>query len=193
MLTTATATSNAMKGFLYDIYHIKDKAILWVKVNDKKVKRLEYSWSPFIYVVSDKKFELTLLLNNDKIMSFIKEYEFVNKFEHPEDNTKKEILKLTVNDSDKLVNLAKEIENLSKNFENYRLYNVDISHAQAFLFEKDIYPLGYFKIIEKLSQSNGLYFDIETTNNDNISSFDYSIPNFRILTFNFILEKNYLQ
>ena len=70
-----------MKGFLYDIYHIKDKAILWVKVNDKKVKRLEYSWSPFIYVVSDKKFELTLLLNNDKIMSFIKEYEFVNKFD----------------------------------------------------------------------------------------------------------------
>ena len=189
MLTTATATSNAMKGFLYDIYHIKDKAILWVKVNDKKVKRLEYSWSPFIYVVSDKKFELTLLLNNDKIMSFIKEYEFVNKFEHPEDNTKKEILKLTVNDSDKLVNLVKEIENLSKNFKNYRLYNVDISHAQAFLFEKDIYPLGCFKITEKLSQFNGLYFDIETTNNDNISSFDYSIPNFRILTFNFILEK----
>ena len=90
MLTTATATSNAMKGFLYDIYHIKDKAILWVKINDKKVKRLEYSWSPFIYVISDKKFELTLLLNNDKIMSFIKEYEFVNKFEQPEDNTKRD-------------------------------------------------------------------------------------------------------
>ena len=48
MLTTATATSNAMKGFLYDIYHIKDKAILWVKVNDKKVKRLELMVSLYL-------------------------------------------------------------------------------------------------------------------------------------------------
>lgn len=51
-------------GFLFDIYHLKDKMILWMKMKDgNAVKRLEYPWSPFIYVVSDTKSDLEYLLH----------------------------------------------------------------------------------------------------------------------------------
>ncbi len=76
--SSITAANIVTKGYLFDIYHIKDKIILWIKELDKKVKRLEYSWSPSIYVASDSKTELTSLLisdiNNGNISSFIKEY-----------------------------------------------------------------------------------------------------------------------
>ena len=116
MITTTTkiATSNAMTGYLYDIYHIKDKAILWVKDEETNVniKRYEYLWPSFVYVVSDKKSELELLLKNQKILSFIKEYEFEYKFEYPSDCKKKDVLKLILNDSSQIVTLAKYIEKL---------------------------------------------------------------------------------
>ncbi|MER5174296.1 MAG: DNA polymerase domain-containing protein [Candidatus Nitrosocosmicus sp.] len=186
-----TAANTTTVGYLLDIYHLNDKAILWIQEKDGNVKRLEYIWSPSIYIASDTKSELTsLLTNNSQILSFIKEYEFENKFEYPSDQNKKEVLKLTVNDSSQIVNLAKNIENLCKRFGHYRLYNVDISPEQAFLFEKDIYPLGFYNAIEKLSEFNNRYFEINIANNDdNISSFDYSIPKFRTLAFNIVLEK----
>ena len=68
MLTTTTATSNAMKSFLYDIYHIKDKAILWIKEEkDGNTKRFEYLWPSFVYVVCDEKTGLESLLKDEKI------------------------------------------------------------------------------------------------------------------------------
>ena len=139
-----TTTFNTATGCLFDIYHIKDKMILWIKENDGNAKRLEYPWSPSICVVSDEKSQLVQLLNNDKILSFTKEYEFVYSFEYPSDTSKREVLKLTVNDSFLLVDLAKKIESLSEHFGNYRLYNVDIPIEHPFLFEKDIYPLGFY-------------------------------------------------
>ena len=35
-------TMITISGNLFDIYHIKDKMILWIKEKDGKVKRLEY-------------------------------------------------------------------------------------------------------------------------------------------------------
>jgi len=120
--TTAIASTNIVtKGYLFDIYHIKDKIILWIKELNEKVKRLEYPWSPSIYVASDSKTELTLLLNstndNNNISSFVKEYEFVDKLEYPSGKVKVKVLKIVINDSSLILNLAKNIENLCKRFE----------------------------------------------------------------------------
>src|SRR3954466_12768058 len=128
MTTTSTtstkATKIATRGYLFDIYHIKDKAILWIKEeNDGNLKRYEYLWPSFVYVVSDKKSELELLLKNKEILSFIRDYEFVYKFEYPSDCDKREVLKLILNDSSQIIPIAKYIENLCSRFDHYRLYN----------------------------------------------------------------------
>src|SRR5687768_13737106 len=124
-----------MNGWLFDIYHLKDRMILWIKERKGNVKRLEYLWSPSIYVASDQKSELLDLVENSKISSSIKEYRFEYKFEYPSLVTiarhkRNETLRLTLSDSLQILNLARRIEKLSSRFGHYRLYNIDISPEQ---------------------------------------------------------------
>jgi len=189
-----TATKITSRGYLFDIYHIKDKAILWIKEeNDGNTKRYEYLWPSFVYVASDKKSELELLLKDEKILSFIKDYEFIYKFEYPSDCNKRDVLKLILNDSSHLVTLAKYIENLCTCFDHYRLYNVDVLPEQTFLYDKDVYPLGLYNVNERPEKPTGLDFKLiaeeEGNDKNSISSFDYVIPNFKYLSFDIISKK----
>ena len=193
-------STNTTRGYLFDIYHIKDKAILWIKEeegNDGNIKRYEYFLPAFMYVVSDKKHDLEFLLSNETILSFIKDYEFEYKFEYPSDRNKRQVLKLILNDSSELVTLAKHIENLCSRFDHYRLYHVDVLPEQVFLYENDVYPLGLYNIKERPQRPNNLEVKLliedeeNNVNKNSIDSFDYFIPNFKYLSFNIIpSEKN---
>ncbi|MGN6614659.1 MAG: DNA polymerase domain-containing protein [Candidatus Nitrosocosmicus sp.] len=202
MITTTTTTTTASAltneiGYLFDIYHIKDKVILWIKENNGNVRMLEYLWPAYFYVVSDEKFELTRLLNNKQILSLLKEYEFVNRFEHPSDHKKRQALKLVLDDSSQLNTLATRIENICARFGHYRLYNIDILPEQSFLYEKELYPLGLCNekvTLERQTNdlSSRLSIDNENNNKDNkntIDSFDYVIPNFKFLSFDIVSDK----
>ena len=185
-----------MNGWLFDIYHLKDRMILWIKERKGNVKRLEYLWSPSIYVASDLKSELVDLVENSKISSLIKEYRFEYKFEYPSSVTvdkrkRNETLRLTLSDSLQILNLARRIEKLSSRFGHYRLYNVDISPEQSFLYEKDLYPLGLYNIEEIRSTESARtnIYQIVNDKNDDIDSFDYIIPNFKFLSFELISER----
>ena len=184
-----------MNGWLFDIYHLKDRMILWIKERKGNVKRLEYLWSPSIYVASDLKSELVDLIGNSKISSSIKEHQFEYKFEYPSSVTvdlrkRNETLRLTLSNSLQILNLARRIEKLSIRFGHYRLYNVDISPEQSFLYEKDLYPLGLYNIEEIRSTESARtnIYQIVNDKNDDIDSFDYIIPNFKFLTFELISE-----
>jgi DNA polymerase, archaea type len=184
-----------MNGWLFDIYHLKDRMILWIKERKGNVKRLEYLWSPSIYVASDLKSELVDLIGNSKISSSIKKHQFENKFEYPSSVTvdlhkRNETLRLTLSDSLQILNLARRIEKLSIRFGHYRLYNVDISPEQSFLYEKDLYPLGLYNIEEIRSTESARtnIYQIVNDKDDDIDSFDYIIPNFKFLTFELISE-----
>jgi DNA polymerase-2 len=193
MSTTVPEVENA---YLYDIYHLKDKMILWFKLkNSDTIKKLEYPWSPFIYVASDTKSDLEYLLNNCNLFSyFIKEYSYEYKYEYPSsDQIKKEVLKLTVKDSSQILNMAKYIEGLSTRFGQYRLYNVDVSPEQSFFYEKEFFPFGLYS----LSSSQNTEIDNKSSNlldieSDNIDSYDYIIPNLRSLTFDIVSDRKSL-
>ena len=185
-----------MNGWLFDIYHLKDRIILWIKNKNGHVKRLEYLWSPSIYIASDLKSELIDLVGNSEVSSSIKEYRFEYKFEYHSSVTvdqhkRNEALRLTLSDSLQILTLARRIEKLSTRFGHYRLYNVDISPEQSFLYEKDLYPLGLYNIEKATSEDSALtkIYRVINDKNDNIDSFDYIIPNFRFLSFELISEK----
>lgn len=127
-----------MNGWLFDIYHLKDRMILWIKERNGDVKRLEYLWPPSIYVASGLKSELAGLVGNSKISSSIRECRFEYKFEYPSSATvdprqRHEALRLTLSDSLQILNLARRIEKLSNRFGHYRLYNVNISPEQSLI------------------------------------------------------------
>ena len=129
-------------GWLFDVYPLDDKIILWIK--NKKAHRLEKKWSPSLYVAADR-YKLERLLKNPKILSLVKNSEWTNKTEKVSDTKKSPVLKLTVKKSSYLLRLGKTIEELDR-FGAYRLYNVDVPPAQSFMYEYDLFPLGKYKI-----------------------------------------------
>jgi DNA polymerase, archaea type len=184
--TTTTTTTTV--GWLFDNYALKDKMILWIKERNGNVKRLEHSWTPSIYVASFFKSDLKLLIQDNQILSLIKEYNFVEKYECAGDTEKREVLKLTLNDSSQIIKLSKNIEKHCKKFGQYRLYNVDILKEQSYLYEHDIFPIGMYNILKENYKKN--IFTLKwILNNDNIHSFDYIIPNFRTISFDIIFSK----
>ena len=105
----------------------------------------------------------------------------MEKYEYPGDSKKREVLRLTLKDSFKTHKLAQNIEKHCKRFGQYRLYNVDILKEQSYMYEHDVYPAGIYDIIRCSNKKN------DTTlrwipNNDDIGSFDYIIPSFKILS-----------
>ncbi|HEU5120346.1 MAG TPA: DNA polymerase domain-containing protein, partial [Candidatus Nitrosocosmicus sp.] len=183
-----------VNGWLFDIYHIKDHMVLWIKQKEGEIKRLEYPWSPSIYVASDLKKDLSVLLDDNRILSLIKGYNFEAKFEYPsfisnDCKNKNEVLKLTLADSFSVLNLARRIEKLSTRFGYYRLYNVDISPEQAFLYEKELYPLGLYNVEDNISNERFERYQIINDKNDSIDSFEYVIPELKFLSFELISEK----
>ena len=146
-----------ISGWLFDVYPLDDKIILWIK--NKKTYRIEKQWNASLYVASDSKYKLEKLQKNSKILSLIKTHTWENKFEKVSDTKKSLVLKLFLKNSSHLLQLAKTIEELDT-FGTYRLYNVDVPPAQTFMYENDLFPLGKYKIQKQwVSQS-----EIEETN-----------------------------
>ena len=131
-----------IRGWLFDVYPLDDKIILWIK--NKKIHRLEKQWTPCLYVASDR-YKLDKLRKNPKIISLVKNYEWVNKIEKVSDIEESKVLKFTVKKSSDLIRLGKTIEKLDK-FGVYRLYNVDVPPAQSFMYENNLFPLGKYNI-----------------------------------------------
>jgi DNA polymerase I len=150
-------------GWLYDVYPLNDKIILWIK--NKKTYRLEIKWTPSIYVASNTRYKLNLLLKNPKIISLIKKYDWVNKIEKVSDLDESKVLKFTLKESSGLLRLGKTIESLDK-FGVYRLYNVDVPPAQSFMYQYDLFPLGKYNIGKTWIPQSEI---LET---------DYSLPEF---------------
>ena len=129
-------------GWLFDVYPLRDRIVLWIK--NKKMFRIEKEWTPSLYVSSIKS-KLDDLLKNPQVLSFVKYIEWVEKIEKVSDLDTTKVLKLTVTNSFELLKLAKTIEGIDS-FGVYRLYNVDIPPEQTYLYEQNLYPLGKYKI-----------------------------------------------
>ena len=132
-----------MRGWLFDVYTLEDKIILWIK--NKEIIRIARKWTPSLYVTSSNQYKLKKLSNNPKIFPFLKDSVWVECFENAFDRQKSKILKLTVKNSDDLIKLAKKIQELDL-YGVYTLYNVDIPSEQSYLYEKNLFPLGKYII-----------------------------------------------
>ena len=113
--------------------------------------RLEDNWTHSIYVAANDKADLKSILleskENENIHVLIKDHKFVSRYEKIIDNTKSNVLKLTLLDSTKALTLARRIERLGGGkFGKYRLYNVDIQPAQSYFYEHDIFPLALSEV-----------------------------------------------
>jgi DNA polymerase elongation subunit (family B) len=181
MLPVHITNTIKIAGNILDLYPLKDTMIIWIKEkhNNKIVRVKDEEWNHSIYVASDNKADLTSLLHhihgsNNKIMKLVSCYELTDKYETITDSQKSEVLRLELSDPTKATTLARNIESFGNVFGKYRLYNVDLSPAQAYLYERNLFPLA---LCDVYYDKNNVLKKI--INKDNIWSTDYTVPRFR--------------
>jgi DNA polymerase-2 len=153
-------------GLLFDSYPVGSIMVSWIKTGDG-ITRIEDNWTPSIYVACNDKSELEKLSCNKKILPYIMDAQLVQRFEKVTDQEKSTVLRLHLKDSNSILQLARTIESLDK-FRKFRLYNVDVSPAQSYFYEHDIFPFGNF------TKSK------QWVSNDDIESTDYDIPDIKM-------------
>lgn len=165
-------------GWLFDVYSLQDKVILWIKDTNGNTHRIEQNWSPSLYVASDNLSKLERIIHNTMVKPFVKNISWVKRFERVSDITKSKVLKITVRDSSKLVTVSKKIEQ-SEPYGVYRLYNVDVPPEQIYLYENDLIVLGKYKIENHNNNKTNKNKWIAL---DDIHDTDYSLPHFSKIT-----------
>jgi DNA polymerase elongation subunit (family B) len=160
-----------ISGWLFDAYALNGSMIFWIKDNSSTTIRVEdKSWNHKIYVASEKSL-LKSVIENNEILSMVKEYHFISKYELITDTKKSQVLELELKDPTYSLKLAKKIEKMGR-FGQSRLYNVDILPEQSYFYEHDVFPLMKCKV--HVSNSTLNWID----NEDDVWSTEYELPLF---------------
>jgi DNA polymerase-2 len=146
--------------------------IFWIKKSNSSttIRVEDKSWNHKIYVASDM-FLLKSVIENNEILSMIKEYHFPSRYELITDTNRSQVLELELKDSTYSLKLAKKIERMGR-FGQFRLYNIDILPEQSYFYEHDIFPLMECKVDVSNSKLNWM------GNEDNVWSTEYELPLF---------------
>lgn len=166
-------------GWLFDAYWQGDKMVLWIKLDGggRTIRLEDNRWSHSIYVAADNNQELMPLIKDPTV----KDYDFVEKYEKITDNSKSEVLKLTLIDSAQAEVLAKRIM-LGGRFGQFRVYNVDLLPAQAYFYEHGLFPLAFCQVA---SSKGKQLFSLQ----DDVWSLDYKLPEFKYIHLRVELNK----
>ena len=161
-----------ISGWLFDAYTLNGSMIFWIKKDNSSttIRVEDKSWNHKIYVASEKSL-LKSVIENNEILSMVKEYHFISKYELITDTKKSQVLELELKDPTYSLKLAKKIEKMGR-FGQSRLYNVDILPEQAYFYEHDVFPLMKCKV--HVSNSTLNWID----NEDDVWSTEYELPLF---------------
>ena len=155
--------------------------IFWIRLENSKNNKnrciqIEDTWYNFFYVASDKNINLNRIIQNENVRSCVNSFEFVTKYEKINDRKKSTVLKLLLNSNNNTkLKLANFIEKI-KGYQDFRLYNVDISTEQQYCFEHGIFPLGKYSIDKRKS-----ILKWKLKDRDSIWNTKYIVPHFKII------------
>jgi hypothetical protein len=122
-------------GWLFHVSIEQDKALLWIKTEDRKVIKLTDSYQPFFYILPRNEYDgasLFHILSQQAIVKKVswEEDESTNLFE---EYSKKKLICVTSESVQSYTVLLKKLE---KDFGVKQVFNTDLSHVQQYLFHK---------------------------------------------------------
>lgn len=138
-------------GWLLHISIEQDKAILWIKTEDKRILRLTDPYRPLFYILPRNEYDgisLFHILSQQTTIKKVRweENKSTNLFEeyskrrlicvHPESIQSYEIL----------------LDKLEKDYRVKQVFNIDLSHVQQYLFHKlkfRLLPEGSLPLLDK--------------------------------------------
>jgi DNA polymerase elongation subunit (family B) len=156
---------NAVRGWLLDVYPTgPDEVAVWIIAENGQRVRLVDKYVQKVYVYADSAAlrRLAEKLTGDPAVAgrrFVeKQPDFMNAEEH-------RVLEVSVNDHGKTFSFARNMLELN----GFQVYNVDVPVAQAYLYEKDVFPLAYLMAVDS---GKRVCYDLL----DSVESVDYRIP-----------------
>jgi len=144
--------------------------IVWIIAENGERVRLVDNFTHRIYV-SGKFSDLKNLSEKLKDSRSVAGCRFVKKYADFMDVSEKKVLEIDITDYRRASFLAKKILRLG-GYEKFRLHNVDVPISQAYLYERNVFPLAHVIVVDS---GKSLCYDIL----DSVESIDYTIPPFR--------------
>ena len=156
---------NAVRGWLFDVYPVgPDEVAVWIITENGQRVRLVDKYVQKVHVCADSVAlnRLAEKLTGDHAVA---SWRFAKKQPDFMNSAKRRVLEISVNDYRKTFSLAREVLKLN----GFRVYNVDVPVAQAYLYDKNIFPLAYLMAVDSGKQ---VYYDVL----DSVESVDYRTP-----------------
>jgi DNA polymerase I len=160
-----------VEGWILDLYPSDSggEMVVWVKMRDGRCVRFADPWRCSIYVASDDASVLEGLLRRPEIRGFVFDGGFEMRVECITDFVPSRVLRLTLRDMRCAARLAEVVERLA-DWGVYRIYNADLTPAQSYLYEKDLFPFAYVRV----EQAGGGF--VFWTLLDDAEKIEYDLP-----------------
>lgn len=172
---------NAVRGWLFDVYPSGlNEVTVWIITENGEGVRLVDKFTHRIYV-SGNLSDLKVLAEKIKYSKSIAGCRFVEKYADIMEASKKKVLEIDISDYGRASFFARKLLQLG-GYERYRLYNVDVPIAQAYLYEKDVFPLAHVMVVDS---GNRLGYEVL----DSVESCEYAVPPFRSMWINVDIKK----
>lgn len=162
-----------VEGWVFDLYPSAfGQMTIWIITkNDERVCLID-EFKPKIYI-SGKEEDLERLSTRFCSDRSIASFGFVYKYANPSDTEKSMVLEAALNDCRKTPFFVRRVLEAGK-YLRYQLHNCDLKSTQAYLYERDIFPLAFVEIgVQKRKLE---YYPLDLA-----ESVDYELPPLRVM------------
>jgi DNA polymerase elongation subunit (family B) len=167
---------NAVRGWLFDVYPSgPDEVTVWIIAENGERVRFVDKYVRRIYV-SGNFSDLKGLADKVRDSRSVAGLRFVEKYVDFMEAVRKKVLEVDMRDYGRTSFFARKILRLG-GYERFRLFNVDVPVAQAYLYEKDVFPLARVLVVDS---GGRLGYDVL----DSVDSCEYAVPPFRSMWLN---------
>jgi len=160
-----------VRGWLFDVYPSgPNEMTVWIIAENGERLRFVDRFTRKIYV-SGKIRDLQNLTKHLVGSKSVKAWRFMEKQADLMDSMPRKVLEIDITDYRRIPYFARKLLRLG-GYEKFRLHNVDVPSSQAYLYEKDIFPLAYLGVVDS---GNRLSYTLY----DSVESIDYVLPPLR--------------
>jgi len=164
--------SMEIRGYLFDLYPQESSMILWIRGEDGLLRRLEDPFRPRFYA-QGKKQDLLILFDSLQKGRWAIGYQWTTKKEFWSGD-EVEVMEIEVGDAEHYAQLPKI---LGRWEERITFYNCDIPLAQAYLYEKRLFPTG--RCIFEMEGNR--IFEIHPDPSESVWIDDRDLPELRLM------------
>ena len=168
------ASLKPLKGWLLDVYPSDSgKMTVWIIGENKERIKLVDKFQLKIYV-SGKIADLSRLTNQLAKSKSVAKWRYVRKYADFMENKRSKVLEITTTDCRRIPHFARSLLRLG-GYQKFKLHNVDVSDAQVYFYDRDIFPLAFMGVTV---QGDRLAYWLL----DSVESVDYAIPPLRLMS-----------